>query len=51
MPSACAHTAEVRDRNTGHAVDRIEAVKFERVDDQMKTICQLLLRIIRSRRL
>ena len=43
------HAAEVRDRNAGHAVDRIEAVKLERVDDEVKAIRQLPLRFGRTR--
>ena len=37
------HAAEVRDRDAGHAVDRVEAVELERIDDEMKPVRQLLL--------
>ena len=37
------HAAEVRDRDAGHAIDRVEAVELERIDDEMKAIRQLLL--------
>ena len=37
------HAAEVGDRDAGHAVDRVEAVELERIDDEMKAIRQLLL--------
>jgi hypothetical protein len=39
------HTAQVRDRDARYAVDRIDAVELERIDDEMKAIRQLLLRI------
>ena len=32
------HAAEVRDRDTGHAIDRVEAVELERIDDEMKAV-------------
>jgi hypothetical protein len=41
------HAAEVRDRNAGHAIDRLDAVQLERVDDEMKAVRQLLLCIRR----
>ena len=41
------HAAEVRDRDAGHAVDRVEAVELERIDDEVKAIRQLLLRFRR----
>jgi hypothetical protein len=37
------HTAQVRDRDAGHAVDRVDAVELERIDDQVKAIRELLL--------
>src|SRR5262245_24821392 len=37
------HAAEVRDGNTRHAVDRVDAVELERVDGEVKAIRQLLL--------
>jgi hypothetical protein len=37
------HTAEVRDRDAGHAVDRLDAVELERIDDEVKAIRQLPL--------
>ena len=37
------HTAEVRDRDAGHTVDRIETVELERIDDEMKAVGQLAL--------
>ena len=43
------HAAEVRDRDAGHAVDRVEAVELERIDDEMKAIRQLPLCFVRRR--
>ena len=37
------HAAEVRDRDAGHAVDRLDAVELERIDDEVETVRQLLL--------
>ena len=37
------HAAEVRDRDAGHAVDRVEAVELERIDDEVKAVRQLPL--------
>src|SRR5450759_5370050 len=37
------HTAEVRDRDARHTVDRVDAVELERIDDEVKAIRQLLL--------
>src|SRR5438309_4017858 len=37
------HTAEIRDRNARHAVDRGEAVELERVDDEVEAVGQLAL--------
>ena len=42
------HTAEVRDRDAGHAVDRVDAVELERIDDEMKAVRQLSLRVFRG---
>ena len=35
------YAAEIRDRDTGHAIDRGETVELERVDEEMKTVGQL----------
>ena len=42
---ACSlrHAAEIRDRDAGHAVDRVEAVELERIDDEVKAVRQLAL--------
>ena len=32
------HAAEIRDRNARHAVDRIQAVELERIDDEIETV-------------
>ena len=37
------HAAEVRDRNTRYAVDRLNVVELERIDDEVKAIRQLPL--------
>ena len=37
------HAAEIRDRDAGHAVDRVEAVELERIDDEVKAVRQLPL--------
>ena len=37
------HAAEVGDRDARHAVDRVDAVELERIDDEMKAIRQFLL--------
>ena len=44
------HAAEVRDRNAGHAVDRLDAVELQRIDDEMKAVRQLALCFGRGRR-
>ena len=36
------HAAEIRDRNPRHAIDGVEPVQLERIDDQMEAIRQLL---------
>ena len=36
------HAAEIRDRDAGHGVDRVESVQLERVDDEVKTVRQIL---------
>ena len=38
------HAAEIGDRNARHAVDRLDAVELERVDDEVKAVGQLALR-------
>ena len=38
------HAAEVRDRDAGHPVDRVDPVELERIDDEVKAIRQLSLR-------
>ncbi len=43
------HAAQIGDRNSRHAIDRVEAVELERVDDEVKTVRQLLLRLRRGR--
>ncbi len=43
MPFGLHHAAEIGDRNPGHAVDRLEAVQLERLDDEVKAVGQLLL--------
>ena len=43
------HAAQVRDRDAGHTVDRVDAVELERIDDEMKAIRQLLLCFLRRR--
>ena len=37
------HAAEIGDRNAGHAVDRVEAVELQRIDDEVKPVRQLRL--------
>ena len=45
------HAAEIRDRDAGHAVDRLDAVELERLDDEVKAVRQVLrCRINRFRR-
>ena len=39
------HTAEIRDRNTGHAVDRFHPVELESVDDEMEAVRQIPRRV------
>jgi hypothetical protein len=36
------HAAEIGDRDAGHAVDRVDAVELQRVNDEVKTIRQCL---------
>ena len=43
------HAAEIRDRDAGHAVDRVEAVELERVDDEVKAVGQLAFWLRRRR--
>ena len=40
------HAAEIRDRNARYAVDRVDAIELERLDDEVKAVCQLLRRRI-----
>ena len=40
------HTAQIRDRDARHTVDRVDAVELERVDDEVKAIRQLLLCVL-----
>src|SRR5579872_1266755 len=37
------HPSEIGDRNARHAVNRLDVVELERVDDEMKTVGELLL--------
>jgi hypothetical protein len=37
------HAPKVRDRDTRHIIDGVDAVELERVDDEMEAIGQLLL--------
>ena len=39
------HAAEVGDRDAGHAIDCREAVELQRIDDEVKAIGELLLRV------
>ena len=43
------HAAEVGDRDAGHAVDRLDAVELERVDDKVEAVRQLRLRLVGRR--
>ena len=36
------HAAEIRDRNAGHAIDRVQAVELERVDDEIEAVGEIL---------
>jgi len=38
MPAACAMRAEIGDRDTRHAVDCVQAVQLERVDDEVEAV-------------
>ncbi len=42
------HAAEIGDRNARHAVDRVDAVELERIDNEVKAIRQLALRFRRT---
>ena len=42
MPGGLRQAAEVGDRNAGHAVDRVDAVELQRVDDEMEAVGQVL---------
>jgi hypothetical protein len=37
------HAAEVRDRDSGHAIDRVESIELERIDNEVKAVGQLAL--------
>jgi hypothetical protein len=37
--------SEIGDRDAGHIVDRADAVQFQRIDDKVKAVRQLLLRV------
>jgi hypothetical protein len=43
--NACGlrHTAEVRNWDAGHTVDRVQAIELERVDDEVKAVRQFPL--------
>ena len=43
MPAACAMRPKIRDRDTRHIIDGVDAVELERVDDEMEAVGQLLL--------
>ncbi len=42
------HAAKIRDRNSRHAIDRGQAVELERVDDEVKSVGQILFRFRRG---
>jgi hypothetical protein len=44
------HAAEIGDRNARHAVDRVDVVELQRIDDEVKAVRQILLGFRRSRR-
>ncbi len=44
------HAAQIRDRDAGHIVDRLDAIELERVDDEVKAVGQLPLRCVCIRR-
>jgi hypothetical protein len=44
------HPAKVRDRDARDPIDRIDAVELERIDDEVKAVCQLPLRFGSGRR-
>jgi hypothetical protein len=43
------HTAEVGDRNARNAIDRVDAVKLERIDDEVEAVGQRPVRLRRIR--
>jgi hypothetical protein len=43
------HAAEVGDRNAWHPVDCLHTIELQRVDDEVKAVGQLLLRLRRFR--
>jgi hypothetical protein len=36
------HAEQIRDRNAGHGVERLDVVELERIDDKLKAIRQSL---------
>ena len=48
--SRLGHAAEVGDRNPRHAIDRIETVELQRIDDEVEAVGQFALRFGRGRR-
>jgi hypothetical protein len=43
--SGLCQTAKIRDRDTGHTVDRLDAIESERLDDEVPAVCQVALGI------
>ena len=44
------HTEQIRDRDAGHVVDRVDPVELERVNDEVETVRQrMLLRVVHFR--
>ena len=41
-PFSLRKTAKIRNRDARHTIDRVDAVEFERVDDEMKAVRQCL---------
>src|SRR6516162_6112454 len=52
-PNACSlrHTTEIGDRDARNTVDRVDAVKLERIDDEVEAIGQRPVRLRRIRAL
>ena len=42
MPCGLREAAEVGDRDARHAVDRVDAVELQRIDDEMEAVGQVL---------